>query len=102
MADDVSAPFGDVHDWVGFTTPAPQNSTVRMTLSLDCEGDDSLRAVLWDDESGPSPLEGGSTVSCGGERNIYLDTNHDFLVRLHFPQATDEQKIVDWELTVSW
>jgi hypothetical protein len=103
VSEDVSAPFGDPHDWIAFTTPAPQNNSVRMTLSLDCEGGDDLRAILWDDESGPSPLVGGGySVSCGQQDNIYLDTNHDYLVRVFTPYTADVQVLTTWSLTVSW
>lgn len=101
VTQEISAPAGDPHDWVAFTTPAPQNNGVGMTLSLDCEGDDSLRAVLWDDEAGPSPLEGASTVNCGQERDFYLDTSHDFLIRVFSPYEADGQVLTTWTLTVS-
>ncbi|MCO4768583.1 MAG: hypothetical protein KDA24_01040 [Deltaproteobacteria bacterium] len=102
VADDVSAPFGDVHDWVGFTTPAPQNSLVNVTLTLDCDSDD-LRAQLFEDtNSGPLALGASYQVSCGETDTFLIPINSDYLVRIHFPQGTDEQRIVDWELAVSW
>jgi len=102
VGDDISAPFGDVHDWVGFVTPAPQNSQVTVTVSLDCDSED-LAAVLYEDtNAGPVALGGSYRVGCDDTDTFLLDINSDYLVRIHFPYGTDTQEIVAWDLEVSW
>ena len=101
VADAVSAPFGDPNDWVAFTTPAPQNDGVNVSIELVCDSDD-VRAQLWEDGSSPFDLGDSFAVGCGGVRTVRLDVASDYLVRVEFPYGTDAQQLVDWELTVAW
>lgn len=102
VGDDVSAPFGDVHDWVGFVTPAPQNSQVNVTLSLDCASDDLVADLYEDTNAGPVALGASYRIGCGDTDTALLDINSDYLVRIHFPYGTDAQALVEWDLEVSW
>ena len=101
VADAVSAPFGDPNDWVAFTTPAPENDGVNVTIELVCDSDD-VRAQLWEDGNSPFDLGDSFAVRCGQVRTVRLDVASDYLVRAEFPYGTDAQQLVDWELTVAW
>jgi|GEM_PF-5575274 len=102
VSDDASAPFGDVHDWVGFHTPAPQNSLVNVTVTLDCDSDDLTARLFEDTNAGPIAFGGSYEVDCGETDTFLIPINSDYLMRVFFPYGTDEQTLVPWEMTISW
>jgi hypothetical protein len=68
------------------------------------EGDvDAADGRPWDDEGqSPTPLSVGSSVNCNDSETVQLETNHDYLVRIHFPYGADLGTYVEWDLVLSW
>lgn len=106
FADDISFLDGDREDWVAFTTPALENERVNITLDLLCDGEgevDAAAAHPWDDEgSSPTQLQAGFRVNCDSAETMLLETNHDYLVRIQFPDGADSGTYVEWNLVISW
>ena len=104
VSDDVSTAPGDVEDWVGFTTPAPDNDGVNITFELACAGTETIVMQLWDDDvASPAALGATYTLNCAvGEKTLRLKTNHDYLARIHYPQGAEAGDYTVWTLTVSW
>ncbi|MCP4871124.1 MAG: hypothetical protein GY898_20645 [Proteobacteria bacterium] len=106
VADAISFLDGDSEDWVAFTTPALENEDVNITLDLICDGEgdvDAAAAHPWDDEgSSPTQLQAGFRVNCNDVETMLLETNHDYLVRIQFPNGAEPGTYVAWDLAISW
>lgn len=101
---DISALPGDPEDWVGFTTPAPQNPDVNVTFELLCTGTDTIAMQIWDND-GASPTDLGASyrLNCAvGKSSYLLDTSHDYAARIYYPSGSTAGDYTAWELTVSW
>jgi len=72
MFGDVSAPDGDVEDWIQFTTDGGV-----VSIRLTCSGD-ALRAELWNDQK---PVHGFSLL-CGDESFVRVTPNSSYFLRL--------------------
>ena len=60
------------------------------------------RAQLFEDtNAGPVSFGPSYAVNCGEADTFLIPINSDYLVRVYFPFGTDDQVLVDWEMTVS-
>lgn len=99
LEDAISQPGGDASDWVAFITPAYQNDQTYITLDLICDGTQGATAQVYSLEYGLEPLV-GAAVRCGEVDDIYLDTNTDYLVRVHY-DASEDEEFDAWSLEIS-
>ena len=72
-----------------------------MTISLDCDSDDLQAQLFEDTNAGPVSFGPSYAVDCGEADTFLIPINSDYLVRVYFPFGTDDQVLVDWEMTVS-
>jgi uncharacterized protein YraI len=86
---DVSAPDGDMEDWIKFTT----DSEV-VEIKLTCSSN-SLQVELWKDDS---PLE-DSVLSCGDKSFITVASSSSYFLRLSQP-SVNEPRYTSYSLSV--
>jgi len=105
-SDAISFLDGDNEDWIAFTTPALENEEVNITFDLVCAGEGEVDAAAgrpWDDEgASPTALSAGDRVNCNEVETVRLETNHDYLLRIHFPNGAEVGSYVEWDLAISW
>jgi uncharacterized protein YraI len=93
----VSAPDGDLEDWVEFTPYASLGTAARLVFSLACRGNDTLTVELW---QGGSALAGWGTLSCGNiDRALTLTAGQTYAIRLA-PAPGAGLRLVDYILSV--
>jgi uncharacterized protein YraI len=93
----VSAPEGDVEDWVEFTPYATTGTIARLNFSLACAGNGTLAVELW--QAG-ARLSGWGALACGdAEKPILLSAGEAYEVRLS-PAPGDDLRLVAYTLTV--
>ena len=93
----VSAPQGDLEDWVEFTPYSLSGTTARLDFSLACAGNGTLTVELW---QGEAALSGWGALACGDmAKPILLAAGQDYLVHLA-PAAGEGLRLVAYTLTV--
>ncbi len=80
MIGDVSAPDGDMEDWIQFTS-----SSAAVTIRLTCSSK-TLHVELWNSLT----RENDASLSCGEKNLIMTEPNKTYFLRL-FEAATDHQ-----------
>ncbi len=94
----VSAPSGDLEDWVEFTpfSSLPGNNA-RLLLSLTCGGQGTLFVELWAAEA---PVSNWGTLACGEvNQEVSLAPGNPYQVRLSIAEGTD-LRLIHYSLTV--
>ena len=97
---DVSSPQGDLDDWVEFRTIISDDQKADIWVTFSCRGDDEslewLRARLWDNGT---EVAGGPNIVCGDEdRQLTLNANHTYYLRIHF--SKDGAYYADYDFKV--
>lgn len=93
----VSAPEGDLEDWVEFTPYAAGGTSARLSLSLSCSGKGVLRGDI---RQGGASFPGVEALHCGDEdRLVYLPAGGAYQIRLAV-EAGDGLRLVEYRLTV--
>jgi hypothetical protein len=93
----VSAPYGDAEDWVGFTPYAASGTDARLLFNLTCSGNGLLTVELW---QGGSALSGWGGLECGDlEKPVTLPAGQAYQIRLA-PTAGNGLRLVDYVLIV--
>ena len=93
----VSAPDGDLEDWVEFTPYTASGTNARLSFRLTCTGNDTVMVELW---QGGTALSGWGTLACGDlEKSIPLPAGQVYELRLT-PAAGQGSRLVDYILTV--
>jgi hypothetical protein len=93
----VSAPEGDLEDWVEFTPYTTGGTNSRLTFGLACTGNGTLTVELW---QGGSLLSGWGSLACGDAgKSILLPADQEYLIRLALA-AGDGLQLVVYTLTV--
>jgi uncharacterized protein YraI len=84
---DLSAPDGDLLDWIAFRPYAPNpGAQVSITASLTCVGNGSLQVQIW--QAG-QPLPDWGSLACGDSSSVInLTGGADYLLRLGVPEGT--------------
>ena len=93
--NDVSDPTGDREDWIAFNTLASQNTTTRVTFTLDCAGDAEAQIIDEDDFSNV-----GVPLTCGNTRDHQLLVNHDYLLRISAGSFDGSDVYVPYTITI--
>jgi uncharacterized protein YraI len=92
----VSAPEGDLEDWVQFTPYSLSGSNARLVFSLTCTGNGTLTMELW---RGSTLLSGWGSLSCGDVgRTILLPAGQAYLVHLALSDGNG-LRLVSYTLT---
>ncbi len=93
----VSAPQGDIEDWVGFTPYAAMGTNAHLLFSLTCSGNSTLLVELWQNGS---PISVWGSLACGeSDKAIVLAANQGYLVRLT-PAAGTDERLVSYTLRI--
>lgn len=93
----VSAPEGDLEDWVEFTPYASGGTSARLSLSLSCSGKGILRGEI---RQGGASFPGMEALRCGDEdRLVYLPAGLPYQIRLAV-EAGGGLRLVQYVLTV--
>ena len=93
----VSAPEGDLEDWVEFTPYTLSGTNARLTFSLSCTGNTTLRVELL---QGEALLPGWGSLACGETGiSVLLPAGQVYQMRLA-PAAGDGLRLVAYTLTV--
>jgi uncharacterized protein YgiM (DUF1202 family) len=93
----VSAPEGDLEDWVQFTTYSLSGPNARLTASLACTGNGTLAVELW---QGSTLLSDWGSLACGDAgSSILLPAGQVYLLRLAVV-AGDGLRLLAYTLSV--
>jgi len=93
----VSAPQGDIEDWVGFTPFSAIGTNAHLLFSLTCSGNSTLLVEL---RQNGAPISGWGSLACGeSDKAIVLAANQGYLVRLTTAAGTDE-RLVSYTLRI--
>lgn len=93
----VSAPEGDLEDWIEFTPYAVSGGQARVSFSLSCSGNATLTVELW---QASTLLEGWGSLTCG-ESGVIVSLPASLPVQVRLtPSAGDELRLVAYALIV--
>jgi uncharacterized protein YgiM (DUF1202 family) len=93
----VSAPQGDIEDWVEFTPYTAIGTNANLLFSLTCSGNSSLLVELWQNGA---PISVWGSLLCGDtNKSVMLVAKQGYLVRLT-PAAGTDQHLVSYTLRI--
>jgi len=99
-SSDVSAPAGDLEDWVQFWLNGQTGSQITVSVVLNCTGSGTLNVELIQNNAA---LQGWQGISCGHPSQLVLSLFVGAPYTLHLsPTQTDNiQKYINYTLNVS-